>query len=317
MPSCNVHLPSSSLAFKSSNNDECQRTAFTLTSTRSRVSSLSHHTDSRNCVRRLFGNAGASPAHSPSPSAAHDPRPSMTLKLDFAGCCWDLEGPGGQWKTCARVYLRAWSVQWRAADGRRRNASTRHSCTPSAHTGFRANGLPRKLLWARAVLVVYVTPHTFLHALESRRDPSRPPSPSFSAAHDPSSAVIRAGFGWVLRPTGRRAGRRVTLGLGKKSLWGAGQGGTEGGWAVADTSEMEKHGESQAHTAVFTALAWHHWTPRRFAPFLFSRRPPRILDSLWCKEDAPGGWPSLQGVDVWDLSALLLLRLRVCVDVRS
>ncbi|KAJ7832662.1 hypothetical protein B0H14DRAFT_2591934 [Mycena olivaceomarginata] len=37
----------------------------------------------------------------------------MTLKLDFAGCCWDLEGPGGQWKTCARVYLRAWSVQWR------------------------------------------------------------------------------------------------------------------------------------------------------------------------------------------------------------
>jgi hypothetical protein len=38
-------------------------------------------------------------------------------------------------------------------------ALTRHSCMPSAHTGFCANGLPPKLLWARAALVVYVTPH--------------------------------------------------------------------------------------------------------------------------------------------------------------
>jgi hypothetical protein len=44
---------------------------------------------------------------------AHDLHPWVVLKLDFAGCCWDLEGPGGQWTTCSRVYLRAWSVQWR------------------------------------------------------------------------------------------------------------------------------------------------------------------------------------------------------------
>ncbi|KAJ7304717.1 hypothetical protein DFH08DRAFT_1055348 [Mycena albidolilacea] len=86
----------------------------------------------------------------------------------------------GHGTTCARV-RRAWCIVtptdpgW-AADGRRRErlplphaydkyydddlgASTRHSCMPSAHTGFCANGLPPKLLWARAALVVYVTPH--------------------------------------------------------------------------------------------------------------------------------------------------------------
>ena len=38
---------------------------------------------------------------------------------------------------------------------------------------------------------------TFLHALKSRRDPSRPPSPSFPAALDPSFALIRAGSEWL------------------------------------------------------------------------------------------------------------------------
>ncbi|KAJ7829617.1 hypothetical protein B0H13DRAFT_2679788 [Mycena leptocephala] len=94
---------------------------------------------------------------------------------------------------------------------------------------------------------------------------------------------------------------------------------------------MEEHGESQAYTAALTTPAWQRWTPRRFAPFPFSRRPPRVPDSLRCEEDAPGGWPSvrgggkcaraalltqLQGVDVWDLPTLLL-RVRVCVGVRS
>ncbi|KAJ7342308.1 hypothetical protein DFH08DRAFT_1011749 [Mycena albidolilacea] len=98
--------------------------------------------------------------------AAHDPHPLVTLKLGFAGCYWDLETRG------TRDDVR---TGW-AADGRRRErlplpraydkyydddlgASTRHSCMPSAHTEFCANGLPPKLLWARATLVVYVTPH--------------------------------------------------------------------------------------------------------------------------------------------------------------
>jgi hypothetical protein len=38
---------------------------------------------------------------------------------------------------------------------------------------------------------------------------------------------------------------------------------------VADTNKLDEHGESQAHTAVLTTLAWHRWTPCRFAPLLF------------------------------------------------
>ncbi|KAJ7324010.1 hypothetical protein DFH08DRAFT_817483 [Mycena albidolilacea] len=224
-----------------------------------------------------------------------------------------------------------------AADGRRReqphlpracdkyydddlSASTRHSCTPSAHTGFPANRRSHKPLWARAVLVVYVTPHVH-YSPESRRSSThssrRPPFPSFSAALDPSSAVIRAGFGWVLRPTGRRAGGRAgDVGIEKDgaNMKGIEQGGAEGGWAVADTSEMEIG--SLRHTLLSSQPSRGTTGAASLRSVPFSRRPPRVLDSLRCKEDAPGGWPSLQGVDVWDLPALLL-RLRVCVDVRS
>jgi hypothetical protein len=68
-----------------------------------------------------------------------------------------------------------------------------------------------------------------------------------------------------------------------------------------------------------------------FTFFPAARRPPRVPGNLRCEADAPGGWPSVrggercahaslltrrQGVDVWDVPALLL-RARVGIDVRS
>jgi hypothetical protein len=97
------------------------------------------------------------------------PHPSVTLKLDFACCGWDFKGPGGQWMRVECTVAPA-DPGW-AADERRRerlplpraydrhygtsllypflrwflnpipdddlDASTRHSCTPSARTGSR------------------------------------------------------------------------------------------------------------------------------------------------------------------------------------
>ncbi|KAJ7315721.1 hypothetical protein DFH08DRAFT_1039403 [Mycena albidolilacea] len=84
---------------KSSTNDEFQRTASALTSTRSRVSSCSPditpagYSGMRALCILDTGHALRMLIH-PLRLAAHDPHPSVTLKLGFAGCCWDLETRG-------------------------------------------------------------------------------------------------------------------------------------------------------------------------------------------------------------------------------
>ncbi|KAJ7850322.1 hypothetical protein B0H14DRAFT_2582089 [Mycena olivaceomarginata] len=311
MTSLLLRLPSSHS--KSSTNNEFQGTASALTSTRSRVSSRSQHTESRHCARRLFGNAALcilDTGQAPHPLihrlhlAAHDPHPSVALKLGFAGCYWDLETRG----TRDDVRTVAPTDPGWAADGRRRERLP----LPRAYDKY-YDVPPRAGVKAGSV-----TP-TLTFLLRCPRSIVRG-----------DSGRIRIGS----ETHGRVGGRAGDVGIGKEEPLGSGL--VRSSDRVADDAGLRAAGRWRTRTS-WTSMGSLRHTRLSSQPsrgtaglrvaslrcfFPAARRVYLVVCGVRRMHWEAGHRRAeaedvfLQGVDVWDLPALLL-RIGVCVDLRS
>ncbi|KAJ7829616.1 hypothetical protein B0H13DRAFT_2372468 [Mycena leptocephala] len=190
---------------KGSTNDGFQRTASALTSTRSCVSSRSHHNNSRHCARRLFGNASPSysrPLVRRLRLAAHDPHPSGDNER-HVGLRMDVDESNSP-PPCLRQALTYTTI----LVPRHAVPVRRPRTLDFVQTGSRTSSFgPVQRSSSTSHPIHAASPESGRSSsIQVKAGSVTLTSPSFPPALDPSSALIRAGSGWALRSTGGRTG---------------------------------------------------------------------------------------------------------------